>query len=230
MTKSWTLSVTICLATALSACEYTTQEVTEKARHSGSSSEPAQQSPTNINIADESNVSPRLATAYNEVVLAYQDAGLVAPTRAELDDVSIQICENIDDGGDGLFHHPSLVDDSADELFAQALNYAFATATTCLPKGNFVLGQSMNNALNDALEGSPFDYLGVLEDSEKELEDSLISMNPNGTYDIDYSQLYLPGYGGNGGTSGGYPVTCSDGSISNSGGKQGACSWHNGLN
>ena len=38
----------------------------------------------------------------------------------------------------------------------------------------------------------------------------------------------LNGYSGSSGGSG-YPVRCADGWISNSGGKQGACSWHGGI-
>lgn len=237
--KYWVISVTICLSTALSACSYTTQSEPETARFTDDSSKSTLQSPRNVsgtNNSDEPSVSPRMKIAYSEVTSAYEDAGMIAPTRAELDDVSIQICENIETGGDGMYHHVSLVRDATDELFAQALNYAFATATNCLPKGNFALGQSMSSALSKALDGSSFDYIGVLEDrekelenKEKELEDPLISTNPNGTYEIDYSQLYLPNYGGNSSPSGGYPVICSDGSMSSSGGKQGACSWHGGL-
>lgn len=49
------------------------------------------------------------------------------------------------------------------------------------------------------------------------------------------AQLNQSGVGGGGGnyappaTGGGYTVQCNDGTFSNSGGKQGACSWHGGV-
>lgn len=229
LTKLCTILIAASLTAALSACSSDRQDAPTELGYQATRPS-AQLEPTSDTYTDyEPTVDRRLQMAHQEIINAYDDAGIASPTVAELDDVSVQICLDISTGGDGRFYHPSLVDNSEDQLLAQAFNYAFATATTCQLKSNFELGNFMKIELSEALNGTSFDFRAVLENRLKDLEDPLLTMNSDGTYDIDYSQLYLPGYQGEYSSRGGYPVACSDGSMSHSGGKQGACSWHGGL-
>lgn len=237
--KPCALSITVGLAVVLSACAIDSGTAEKKF------AEPEYKSGT--------KTSPRMTIAYNEVISAYEEVGVSAPSRAELDAVSVSVCDDIKDGGEGRFHHPTLANEPEEVLFAETMNYAFATATTCPPKSNFELGNAMSTALSAALDGDSFRYVASFEhwhseveleqrkqleleqqrqlelEAQNETEKPLETRKPDGTYDIDHSQLYLPNYRSKGGSGGGSAVTCADGTTSNSGGSQGACSWHRGI-
>lgn len=132
-----------------------------------------------------------------------------------LDYLADEICAGLQSGGDGRLYLPEFVstDDETTVDLAIALNYAYATNVECaLTNGN-----SADNFFRQ--------YVSILavQGEDAAIEWGMRELN---------SQPYADGsrhgqdlYQYFGGTS----VRCRDGSTSNAGGKQGACSWHGGV-
>lgn len=137
---------------------------------------------------------------------SYRAYGLTPPSDADLKSVALQICNDIRSGGEGRFFHPIYgKPDSKEAGIAASLNYAYATVTECDLTSTFLDGNSARSRLRTATYQVP-EFIIPEGDSTGPSRPAVPSRSTTG-----------------------YKVRCMDGTHSNAGGKQGACSWHGGV-
>lgn len=163
------------------------------------------------------------------VIARYEQRG-VAITLTEWQDLSDYICSDLAAGGSGRWLNDAGRTAPAEVQQELAdLNLDGATLSQCsdlepeLPPGAY----STSNISADlpllqsvAVMEDGYEYEQLLSEYEADL------MAYGRQYDVDVSGL-LPSSTGS--TGSGYRTVCADGSVSNSGGRQGACSHHGGL-
>lgn len=140
--------------------------------------------------------------------MRYQANGLEAPSESALKSISIRICDDIRSGDDGRRYylaHDIPGPDSKAAAVAEALNYAYATTNTCHLTSAFDLGNTVRSRLLNYVD----------ENSSATVPARSFTLPPS------EPRPFIPSTGGS--------VRCNDGSYSNAGGKQGACSWHGGV-
>lgn len=140
--------------------------------------------------------------------MRYQANGLEAPSESDFKSIAVVICEDLQNGDDGRRYylaHDIPGPDSKAAAVAEALNYAYATTNACHLTSAFDLGNTVRSRL--------LDYV----------DENSIATVPARSFTLPPSapRPYIPSTGGS--------VRCNDGSYSSAGGKQGACSWHGGV-
>lgn len=140
--------------------------------------------------------------------MRYQANGLEPPSESDFKSIAVVICEDLQNGDDGRRYyvaHDIPGPDSQAAAVAEALNYAYATTNACHLTSAFDLGNTVRSRLLDYVD-----------------ENSIASV-PARSFTLPPSapRPYIPSTGGS--------VRCKDGSYSSAGGKQGACSWHGGV-
>lgn len=172
--------------------------------------------------------------AANIVVQRHQAKG-VAITPAESRELSKYVCGDLAAGGDGLWTNdaaqksePKIQQDLA------VLNRTAAISSECpgvkppaLPTGAYD-SSGFHDSLSWAIRA---DLVSQSIDYNRLLSAYIQDVSEYGTrYHVDVSGLLaVAGGPDTGSSSGGSTVTCIDGSTSQSGGKQGACSHHGGV-
>lgn len=141
--------------------------------------------------------------------MRYQANGLEAPSESAFKSIAIRICDDIRSGDEGRRYylaHDIQGPDSKAAAVAEALNYAYATTTACHLTSAFDLGNTVRSRLLTSIPGN------------------FKAPAPARSFTLPSSEPrpYVPSNGGS--------VRCNDGSYSSAGGKQGACSWHGGVN
>lgn len=149
-------------------------------------------------------------------------------------DLSDYICDDLAKGGAGLWTTPDSQSLSPEDQYTiSVLNLDGAILSSC-PEGQGLSEWKSN------YYGSPLSarlaYSESLELQARSLEYQKLLTRYNQQL-IEYGRKYnvdtspLLAYSQSGGTTsgGGYSVTCRDGTISESGGKSGACSHHGGV-
>lgn len=136
--------------------------------------------------------------------------GLGTTTRSDLDSIAVEICASLKSGGSGHQYYPDQVDETDDFnlQLATALNYAYATNTEC----SFTNDDPADNFFREM-------FFKLATVGEKDTAAWIMSELDSNTseYSNNVRNLYQQ------------TVPCEDGSLSNAGGRQGACSWHGGV-
>jgi hypothetical protein len=140
--------------------------------------------------------------------MRYQANGLEAPSESDFKSIAVVICEDLRNGDDGRRYYlandiPG--PDSKAAAVAEALNYAYATTNACHLTSAFDLGNTVRSRLLNYID----------ENSSAAVPARSFTLPPS------EPRPYIPSNGGS--------VRCNDGSYSSAGGKQGACSWHGGV-
>lgn len=165
-------------------------------------------------------------------------------TSSGWQDLSDYICNDLAAGGAGLFTPDDvtvgLSEEAKMDLATMYLDGAIEGNCTTATKPRAPAGVTYKTDFSLAL---PAAFRGDLTDNDiaysrllREYSEELVAYGHK--YNVDVSGLLavLPdpfvgssGSRATGGGPGGYPVACSDGWVSSSGGKQGACSHHGGI-
>lgn len=137
---------------------------------------------------------------------SYRAYGLTPPSELDLKSIAVQICSDIRAGGEGSYFHTTYGKPGSKSAgTAASLNYAYATVTECNLTSTFWEGNSARSRLKTATYQAP---KFIIPEG-----DSTAPSRPE-----------APSR-----STAGYRVRCIDGTHSNAGGKQGACSWHGGV-
>lgn len=142
-------------------------------------------------------------------------SGLRSIPAGDLSYLAEEICSDLKAGGQGklyLAEHVAASDATTIDL-AVALNYAYATNVEC----------ALTN--DDPADNFFRHFLSVLAVQGEDAAAEWAWLELNSQEHSSETQRDLELYQYLGGTS----VMCRDGSSSNAGGKQGACSWHGGV-
>lgn len=180
--------------------------------------------------------------------LHYSGVGLQL-SEADWDDLSGTVCDDMRAAGSGYYTTgdiSTLTDEEADRIAEAAWS---ALAFQCYPDSYQFTDSQMDAAVSFnasiAVEAVPRAEALGLDLGEPSVTTGGTAgggitgyagdssgygpRNYSGGGYTNYTPQYTSPYPGGGSTGGGYRVQCSDGSFSNSGGKQGACSHHGGV-
>lgn len=184
---------------------------------------------------------------FEEMAKRYSSAGLTL-TAADWDELSTTVCNDLRVGGPGWFTSgdTSMVSDPVLDSLAEA---AWAAMFGCIPQDH-VLSDEQISVIGDFLAPLVPEYEAQVAAAGLEIADAPLSEPSLPAYSYDYGGSGVDtgyDYGSDSGSSynyrsdtsydydyepgsgSGYTVRCNDGSYSGSGGKQGACSWHGGI-
>lgn len=148
----------------------------------------------------------------------YRTYGL-ALSRVDYDRLSDDVCKDMQTGGGGYFTigDVSRLSKSGKESLARSMWLVFALS--CYPDAYVHSDADMEAIADSMMEHYP-EYQRRLQAAGLSLSESA----PSATYAGSGS-----GYSGTGSSGSGYSTMCKDGTMSQSGGKRGACSWHGGV-
>lgn len=188
---------------------------------------------------------------YNYVKSAYAGFGQQL-TPSQWEQLSNTVCDDMESGGPGLYTSGALsgLPDMQMDILAKASWNALAT--TCYPDSHPIPDVQATGARAFLIHLASFHNAQVaaeglaVEPLDMPVVQQVFGGSGSGTSDgySSYGGSSSSGYAGSPGTGnsnrytspysggssgGGYRVQCNDGTYSNSGGKQGACSWHGGT-
>ncbi|MDQ0691591.1 hypothetical protein QF047_002551 [Arthrobacter sp. W4I7] len=142
------------------------------------------------------------------------------------------ICKDMQTGGEGYFTigDVSAVPDATQQHLARSAWLIFALS--CFPD-DYVHSDADIDAIADSMVEDLPEYQRRLAAAGLSLagDEETIASYGSGASGSGYSGsgLYGSGGGPSGSGSSGYTAMCNDGTVSQSGGKRGACSWHGGV-
>lgn len=173
--------------------------------------------------------------SYERVSAKYKTYGL-SLSKTAYDSLSEVVCKDMQKGGPGYYTSGdvSRLSSSGQETLARAMWLAFAFS--CYPN-SYVHSKEDIDAIAQVMVDDFPEYQRRMKAAGLTLPSSAPSApysgsgqsySSSGSSGSGSSSAY-GGYSGSTSSGSGYSVTCGDGSISGSGGKQGACSHHGGV-
>lgn len=218
MGKSWVVIIVAMSLLGLTACTVRQgDELYESYPEMSVSSTPLPPLPV---LAEE---KPYETLIYEQVKLSYEDVGLTLSSQ-DWEGLQTYICDDLAAGGAGEWTLESatiLPDASQRDLTYEAL--AAATLEEC-PSLEPPKVQSTQSSMVIAMS-----YMYLYDQSKRRAQYNEALLDYQSRYGVNVSSLLQDASISLPGGSGGRSVRCEDGTFSQSGGKQGACSWHGGI-